>query len=179
MTRRLNLSLLSLPAFALAIEPEILLLARNGWMPNNARLPLLLYRGVLKGSGLTEKMEKLMAAHGWEPGWRNGVYPFHHYHSTAHEALACSRGEARVIFGGEGGKEIALRAGDIALLPCGTGHCRASASSDFLVSGAYALGQNWDLLRAAPDAEAQQRMKALPFPKDDPIGTALRKYWKD
>lgn len=152
-------------------------------MPNNDRLPLLLYRAVRSGNGLTssglaEQLEKLIAAHGWQPGWRNGVYPFHHYHSTAHEVLACSRGEARVIFGGEGGKEITIRAGDIALLPCGTGHCRASASNDFLVSGAYALGQDWDLLRAAPDAKVMARMQSLPFPEKDPLGHPISKYWK-
>lgn len=161
--------------------PESLRLGRNGWVPNHEKLPVLLYRGVFRGErDLTEKLEQLVRSHGWSPEWRNGVYPFHHYHSTAHEVLAFCRGEARLILGGEppGGKEVMVHAGDIAVLPCGTGHCRLSASADFLVSGAYGLGQQWDLMRGAPDAAAIERMRTLPFPESDPAGGALSKHWK-
>lgn len=163
------------------VEPETLWLARNGWMPNNEKLPVLLFRGVLRGErDMTDKLEDLVRRHGWSPEWRNGVYSFHHYHSTAHEVLAFSRGQATLILGGEppAGKEVVVRAGDIALLPCGTGHYRLSASSDFLVSGAYSLGQQWDLLRAAPDAAAVERMRRLPFPRSSPVGAELSRHWK-
>lgn len=168
-------------SLAVPSEPEVLRLAANGKMPNNARLPVLLFRRVFQAEReLTEKLEGLVRRHGWIPEWRNGVYPFHHYHSTAHEVLAFSRGEARILLGGDPpvGREVTVRAGDIALLPCGTGHCRVSASADFLVSGAYALGQSWDLLRDAPDAQALARMKALPFPELDPTGGAMARHWR-
>lgn len=161
-------------------EPEVLRFGPNGWMPNNERLPVLLYRGALHGEqDLTGRIEELVRRHGWRPEWRNGVYPFHHYHSTAHEVLAFSRGEATLILGGEPpvGQEVTVRSGDIALLPCGTGHFRKSASGDFLVSGAYSLGQQWDLLRSAPDAEAVARMRGLPFPEADPVGGRLGRLW--
>ena len=29
-------------------QPEVLRLTRNGWMPNNERLPVLLYRGAIQ-----------------------------------------------------------------------------------------------------------------------------------
>ena len=163
------------------VEPELLRFGKNGWMPNNEKLPVLVYRAVLRGDrDLTEKLEGLVRSHGWAPEWRNGVYSFHHYHSTAHEVLAFSRGEATLILGGEPplGKQVTVRAGDIALLPCGTGHFRLSSSPDFLVSGAYSLGQQWDLLRAAPDASAIQRMRSLPFPESDPVGRSLAGPWK-
>ena len=32
-------------------EPEVLHLSRNGWMPNNEHLPVLLYRNVIGTSG--------------------------------------------------------------------------------------------------------------------------------
>jgi uncharacterized protein YjlB len=118
-------------------------------------------------------MEEMLRKQAWDPQWRNGVYPFHHYHSTAHEVLGFAKGEARIVLGGEGGKEIRVRAGDVAVLPCGTGHCRVEASGDFLVIGAYGLGQTWDLLRSAPDEAAVERMKRLPFPKSE-----LVKDWK-
>jgi uncharacterized protein YjlB len=164
-----------------ASEPELLRFGKNGWMPNNERLPVLVYRGVLRGArDLTEKLEDLVRRHGWTPEWRNGVYSFHHYHSTAHEVLAFSRGEATLILGGEPpvGRQITVRAGDIALLPCGTGHFRLSSSPDFLVSGAYSLGQRWDLLRDAPDAATLERMNRLPFPESDPAGRSLARVWK-
>lgn len=162
-----------------ATGPEVLRLKRNGWVPNNEALPVLLYRAVM-GAGEVEPMEALFRKQGWSPEWRNGVYSFHHYHSTAHEALGFAVGEARLLLGGPapGGKEVTVRAGDVAVLPCGTGHCLLSASKDFLVIGAYALSQKWDLCREAPDENAVERMQRLPFPSADPVGGELGQFWR-
>jgi len=150
------------------IVPDTLMLGPNGWVPNNPALPVLIYRGAVP-TGDPDRSEATLRRHGWRPDWRNGVCPYHHYHSTAHDALACSSGSAELMLGGEGGQAVTIAAGDLLVLPAGTGHCRISATGDFLLVGAYPEGQEWDVCRQSADEATLQRIAAVPLPRADPI----------
>ena len=87
-------------------EPHALMFADDGSIPNNPLLPFLVYRGAIDLSGTPDPeqvIEKTFARHGWGDMWRNGIYPYVHYHSRIHEALGIARGRARVRFGGAAG----------------------------------------------------------------------------
>ena len=146
-------------------------LAPSCAMPNHPRFPVVLHRGVVEASGnAAAALEPLFAANGWPPQWRDGIYDFDHYHTRGHEALGCAAGSARVLLGGPGGREVTIAAGDVVVLPAGTGHRRLAASRDFLVVGAYPPGQSADICRDAPSAEMLARIAALPAPETDPAG---------
>ena len=151
-------------------EPELLFLADDGTIPNNPRLPALLFRGAV-ASGDPEAAEALFARHGWPPAWRNGIYPYHHYHPDAHEALAVARGTVRVMLGGEGGQALDLSAGDVVVLPAGTGHRNLGASPDLMVIGAYPDGQSPTEYRGRPGEhdKAVAQITAVPDPPTEPV----------
>ncbi len=145
-------------------------LADDGLVPNNACLPLIIYRQALP-VGRPGAIEAHFARNGWSNAWVNGIYPFHHYHATVHEVLGLAAGAGRVQFGGPSGPILALNAGDAVLIPAGVGHCRIDASADLTVIGAYPGGADWDLVRAAPEARLNSLplIAAVPAPRCDPV----------
>ncbi len=150
---------------------ETLHLPEAGGIPNNPRLPVLLHRGAVP-AGDPAAAEALFRQHGWRPAWRNGIYAHHHFHSNAHEALAITAGHVRVRLGGEPGVVLDLRAGDVAVLPAGTGHRNLGQSADLLVVGAYPNGSAAsDHLRGAMEEleEAREAVAATPDPPSDPV----------
>jgi uncharacterized protein YjlB len=148
--------------------------ADDGSIPNNAALPLVLYRrGIdLAGSPDPEEViERTFAANGWGGMWRNGIYPYVHYHSMIHEALGIARGRATVRFGGKKGREIEVGPGDVVILPAGTGHQRLAQTRDLVVIGAYPPAGKYDLCRGSKSehARALGSIGKVPRPTTDPL----------
>ena len=157
------------------MEIQPLRFADDGDVPNN-HLPLIVYAGAIdpQAGDPAVAFETLFARNGWGGGWRNGIFPFHHYHSTAHEVLGIAAGEADVRFGGEAGETLHVQAGDAVLIPAGVGHKRLSESPGLLVIGAYPAGQHADLMREGVEdpAAVRRRIAAVAMPAADPVGGA-------
>ena len=170
------------PVAGLSVEAR--LLEDDGAIPNNAELPLLVYRQAvaLPEDDPASVFESLFTANGWPAAWRNGVHPFHHYHSTAHEALGVFSGRATACFGGEQGIRMSVSAGDVVIIPAGVGHKGIEATSDLGIVGAYPAGTAPDLCRGLA-GERPACLKAIirvPLPRSDPLYGAegpLREHW--
>ena len=145
-------------------------------IPNHPLFPVLLYRGT--GLADPDAARERFAAHGWGGSWVDGVFDFHHFHSTSHEVLAVVAGSATLELGGPQGQAFEVSAGDVVVLPAGTGHRRAAAHDGFTVVGAYPTGQeDYDLLRSADEA-ARSRIASLGPPDADPIGGEGVASWR-
>jgi uncharacterized protein YjlB len=147
--------------------------ADDGRIPNNPRLPLILYRGGINLAGSPDPedvVEKAFAANGWGNMWRNGIYPYAHYHTMIHEAMGVARGRATVRFGGEKGEEIEIAPGDVVVLPAGTGHQCLTQTPTLVVIGAYPKNGTYNLCRAskAEHAKALVTIPKVPLPATDP-----------
>lgn len=169
-----------------AIAPESFLFSGDGSIPNNPLLPFLVYRGAidLKGSPNPEDLvEKTLIRNKWGDVWRNGIYPYAHYHSSIHEVMGLARGRAKVRFGGSLGQEIDVAAGDVVVLPAGTGHQCVWASPDLVVVGAYPPNGRFDLCLGskAEYAKAIATIPEVPLPETDPVfgqHGALQQLWR-
>jgi uncharacterized protein YjlB len=149
------------------------LLQDDGNFPNNGLLPLLVYQKALHlpGENAGKTLRELFETNGWVNAWENGVYDYHHYHSTAHEVLGIVRGSARIQFGGPDGPSLLLDRGDAVVIPAGVAHKAIDIYDNFSCVGAYPEGQKYDLLRGeeSEHEQALQNIRELSLPLADPI----------
>ncbi|SDM46786.1 Uncharacterized protein YjlB [Fictibacillus solisalsi] len=161
-------------------EVKTYFLEDDGFIPNNPRLPVLFYEGVL--SEKPQQAEEIFHSNNWLNSWQGGVYDFHHYHSNTHEALGVVSGFATVKIGGKSGEELQIHTGDVLVLPAGTGHMNVDSSADFQVAGAYPHGMDHNLMRGVDGERPRvlEEIGAVPLPETDPLfGTdgPLLQYW--
>lgn len=156
----------------------------DGGIPNNPTLPLLFYPQVLSEDERDpSRCKELLSGNGWGGAWVDGVFPYHHYHSTSHEVLAVVGGRASITFGGPGGDTVEVEAGDLVVIPAGVGHCRESSGGGFTVVGAYPRGQEGYDLRTGEEGdrpEVLENIRNVPLPEADPLfgeGGPLLRRW--
>jgi uncharacterized protein YjlB len=158
------------------MRTDIFYFADDGDIPNHPRWPLIVYAQAVAPAVTDTALafERLFHSHGWGDGWRNGIFPFAHFHSNAHEVLGIAAGRASVRFGGGAGRVLDVAAGDAVLLPAGTGHELISSSVDLLVIGAYPPGSHRDL-KLANEVDWQgirRRVAEVARPQSDPVAGA-------
>lgn len=163
---------------------EKLFFKDDGKIPNS-QYPLILYRNAFsaRGGSGASWLEEKFAANNWTNSWRNGIYSFHHYHSTSHEVLGVYSGSAMVHLGGEEGEKLNIEAGDIIIIPAGVGH-KNLGGRNLGVVGAYPDGRSWDLNRGLPGErpKVDQNILALSIPEADPLlgkSDGLVKIWNE
>jgi uncharacterized protein YjlB len=141
---------------------------------DHPRWPLLVYPRVANSPN-PEFFEELFDRNRWPAAWRNGVFPFHHFHSNSHEVLGVYEGEVTVQFGGDGGVALTAQPGDVIILPAGTRHKKLSSRGALGIVGAYPEGSNPDTCR-----DASRKVQDVPLPASDPVygaGGPLFTYW--
>jgi uncharacterized protein YjlB len=164
---------------------ETHLIRPSGNFPNNPRLPLIVYRKAIEPEPPDPALpfERRFASNGWSARWRDGIFRYHHYHSTAHEVLGIARGSARVQLGGDEGLTTELEAGDVVVIPAGVAHKNLGSSSDLLVVGGYPRDQDYDMRQGDPEERepAERNVSEVPLPEQDPVegaAGALHRAWR-
>jgi uncharacterized protein YjlB len=149
------------------------LIKQQGHFPNNAQLPVVLYKQAMKlpDSQADQLVIKIFHLNHWRNAWVNGIYDYHHYHSITHEVLGIFSGQATVMLGGERGMTYDVRKGDVMIIPAGVAHKCVKASHDFKCVGAYPGGKDFDILRgkAEEEATAIENIHQVPMPELDPV----------
>jgi uncharacterized protein YjlB len=120
---------------------------------------------------LADQVRRLLAENHWGGAWLDGIFDFHHYHSTAHEVLVICGGQAEVCFGGAQGITLTVAAGDVVIIPAGVAHKKLRSDGSFLVVGAYPQGQAYDMCygRHEERPESDKNIVSVRLPASDPL----------
>jgi uncharacterized protein YjlB len=86
--------------------PEKVWFEKGDKIPNNSNLPTLIYEEIVHSGVTHDFVFDVFRRNHWGGCWKNGVFPYHHFHSSAHEALAVTDGEAKVTLGGPQGRPL-------------------------------------------------------------------------
>jgi uncharacterized protein YjlB len=162
------------------------ILRDDGTFPNNV-LPLLVYKKAfqLKDDQSDDVVKDIFESNGWVNSWVDSIYDYHHYHSTAHEVLGITKGNALLMFGGPSGISIPVEKGDVIIIPAGVAHKSESSDKDFTCVGAYPEGQTYDICKGKDNdrPKADLNIAKVPLPFADPVfgtdGPVIKNWSQD
>lgn len=152
-------------------EPLRFVLPDDGVFPNSL-LPVVVYQDAAGGRPAGELdawFTRTFTTNRWLDPWKAGLYPYHHYHSTACEVLGVVSGVGLLALGGPHGVTTPVRPGDVIAIPPGVAH--ANPDGGLVVVGAYFEGLLPDLCTGKPGErpDADERISSV-MPADvDPI----------
>ena len=159
----------------------------DGTFPNNPHQPLIVIRSAFSGSPAEGESAIVGSSGGqWTFPWAWGIFPYHHYHSTAWELLVCVQGEADVQWGGPTGPTMVVAKGDVALVPPGLAHKQVNARQGFTLLGSYPTSTTTDdknpkavdTLTGVPTANERDNIRNCPLPPTEPIlGLDVSQFW--
>jgi uncharacterized protein YjlB len=164
----------TISSFVRTRKPSAILFKDDGIVPNNPRFQVLIYRDAVALDASeydpATVIDTVFESNGWTRSWRDTVYDFVHYHSQIHEVMGLARGTAKIECGGVKGRIITVKAGDVVVLPAGTGHRLIDASRNFLVVGAYPEAGTYDECTDTRErVDAIKRIAKVRKPGKDPI----------
>lgn len=165
-------------------QPQQYFVSDNGIFPNSI-LPVLYYPNVLQLPLLFSAMhvKNKFEKNSWTNSWRSGIFTYHHYHSTTHEAMAIIRGKTTLQLGGDDGIQLTIQRGDVLVIPAGVAHKNLGNEKDVIAIGAYPGGRDYDMNygNAGERPSADSNIKKLPVPSTDPLlgkSKGLPRIWK-
>ena len=129
-----------------------------------------------------EGTRRITCKNDWTTPWIWGIFPYHHYHTTAWELLVCIDGQADIQFGGSDeniSKTVRVEQGGINLIPPGVAHKqRSTFGTNFLLLGSYPTqSPNADTVRGGngkpPTQQQKKNILECYIPDSEPITGAL------
>ena len=135
-------------------------------LPNTSiqQKPLLLYHSAFHPGTSSSTIEGHLSTIGVvTPQWRYTMYSYSHFHSTVHEVLCVSSGEAKLCFGGEDNPkrvEPVVERGDVMIVPAVAAHrLLEDLEGGFTMVGSYPTGKDWDMCYGR--AGEEQKVKGI------------------
>ena len=165
-------------------DPEEYFVKDDGVFPNST-LPVLYYRNILKHPFFfpARNIRRIFARNNWTNSWKSGIFDYHHYHSNTHEVMGMLEGKTTIQLGGPNGKKLAIKEGDVLVIPAGVAHKNLGKENDITCIGAYPDGRHYDMNYGKPGERpaTDKNIQSVPVPECDPVfgkNKGLPKMWK-